>query len=117
MIHLFSRNHPDDNSDTPVSFDNMLEIFNQLGIYIGNKEFKRDFWTTESFLKSQKPNYNRWQQAWKNRIKHYTPRVTPAYDDIPIEGVIEKWDPRLKASQIKTIKISPMFGADVVQLY
>ncbi len=107
LIHLFSRNHPDDNSDTPVSFDNMLEIFNQLGIYIGNKEFKRDFWTTESFLKSQKPNNIKWQQAWKNSIKHYTPRVTPEYDNVPVDGVFEKWDPRLKASQI----------ADVVRLY
>jgi len=88
-----------------------------LGIYIGKKEFKNDFWTTEAFLRSQKPNYIKWQQAWKNRIKHCTPRVTPEYDDVPVDGVIEKWDPRLKTSQIKTIKISPMFGADVVQLY
>jgi hypothetical protein len=43
--------------------------------------------------------------------------VTPEYDDVPVEGVIEKWDPKLKTSQIKTIKISPMFGADVVRLY
>lgn len=39
------------------------------------------------------------------------------YEDIPVGGVIEKWDPKIKTSQIKTIKISPMFGADVVRLY
>jgi hypothetical protein len=94
----------------------MVEIFNQLGIYIGKKDFIKDFWTTESFLRSQKPNYIKWQQAWKNRIKHFTPRVTPEYDDVPVEGVIEKWYPKLKSSQIKTIKISPRFGADVVRL-
>ncbi len=43
--------------------------------------------------------------------------MTPEYDDVPVEGVIEKWDPKIKTSQIKTIKISPMFGADVVRLY
>jgi hypothetical protein len=32
LIHPFSRNHSDDNSDSPVSFDDMLEKFNQLGI-------------------------------------------------------------------------------------
>ncbi len=90
LIHPFSRNHPDDNSESPVSFDDMLEIINQL-----KKDFKRDFWTTQSFRLSQKPNYIKWQQAWKNRIKHYTPRVTPKYNDVPVEGVIEKWDPRL----------------------
>jgi hypothetical protein len=120
LIYPFSRNHPDDNSKSPVSFDNMLEIFNQLGIYIGKKDFKKNsgpLKLTESFLRSQKPNYIKWQQAWKNSIKHYTPCMTPEYDNVPVEGVIEIWDPRLKASQIKTIKISPMFGADVLLLY
>jgi hypothetical protein len=46
----------------------MDEIFNQLGIYIGKKDFKKDFWTTDSFLRSQKPNYIKWQQVWKNSI-------------------------------------------------
>jgi hypothetical protein len=93
----------------------MVEIFNQLGIYIGKKDFKKKFWTTESFLMSQKPHYIKLQKAWKNLIKHYTPRVTPEYDDVPVEGVTEKWNPKLKTSQIKTIKTSTMFGADVVQ--
>ncbi len=57
LIHPFSRNHQDDISDPPVSFDDTLEIFNQLGIYIGKKDFRKDYWTTESLLRSQKPNY------------------------------------------------------------
>ncbi len=48
LIHPFSRNHPDDNYESPVSYDDKVEIFNQLGIYIGKKDFKKDFWTTES---------------------------------------------------------------------
>ncbi len=47
--------------------------------------------------------------------------MIPEYDDVPVEGVIEKWDSKPKTSQIKTVKISglisPMFGADVVRLY
>jgi hypothetical protein len=80
------------------------------------RKISKKIWTTEAFLRSQKPNYIKWQQAWKNSIKFYTPRVTPEYDNILVKGVIEKWDLRLKASQIKTIKISPMFGEDVVRL-
>jgi hypothetical protein len=99
----------------------MLEIFNQLAMYIGKKDFKKDFWSTEIFLRHQKPNYIKWQQAWQNSITHYTPRGTnytprdthytprdtPAYDDVPVdsEGVIEKWDPKIKPSQIKTVKL------------
>jgi hypothetical protein len=53
LIHPLSRNHPDDNSDSQVSFDEMLELFIQLrvGIYIGKKDYKKKFWTTESFLR------------------------------------------------------------------
>jgi hypothetical protein len=46
LIHRFFRNHPDDDSESPVSYDDMLEIFNQTSIYIGKKDFKKDFWTT-----------------------------------------------------------------------
>ncbi len=117
LIHPFSRNHPDDSSEPPVTFDDMLETFNQLAMYISKEDFKKDFWSTEIFLHHQKPNYIKLQQAWQNRITHYTPRDTPAYDDVPVEGVIEEWDPKIKTSQIKTVKISPMFGADAVRRY
>jgi hypothetical protein len=43
--------------------------------------------------------------------------VTPEYEDVPVDKVFEKWNLRLKAPQIKTNKISPMFGADVLWLY
>jgi hypothetical protein len=117
LIHRFFRNHPDDDSESPVSYDDMLEIFNQTSVYIGKKDFKKDFWATEAFLRQQRPKYIEWQKAWKNRIKHYTPREQPVYEDVPVEGVIEKWDPKATKSAIKTIKMSPMFGADVVRLY
>ncbi len=95
----------------------MLEIFNQTSIYIGKKDFKKAFWATEAFLRMQRPKYIEWQKSWKNRIKHYTPRKQPVYEDVLVEGVIEKWDPKVTKSQVKTIKISPTFGADVVRLY
>ena len=69
----------------------MLDIFNQLAMHIGKKDLKKDFWSTEIFLRHQKPNYIKWQQAWQNRITHCTPRDSPVYDDVPVEGVIEKW--------------------------
>jgi hypothetical protein len=97
----------------------MIEVFNQLSIFIAKKNFTKNFWDTEPFLKQTKPKYIKWQQAWNNRIEHYTPRVKPDYDDVKVEGVIETWDTKLPkgTSQIKTIKISPKFGADAVQLY
>ena len=117
--YVFARNTPDDNTESPVSYDDMLEIYNQLSIYIGKKSFNKNFWDTETFLKMMKPKYTKWQQAWKNRIKHYTPRAQPDYDDISVDGVIEKWDPKLSKanSQMKTIKISPMFTPDKVKMY
>ena len=102
MIHPFSRNTPSDKSKCPVSFDDVVEIFNQLGIYLAVHDWKKNFWDTEKF-----------------RIKHYTPRTKPAYDDVPVDGLIEKWNPKLarSVSQIKTIPISPMFGPEIVALY
>ena len=119
MIHPFSRNTPSDKSKCPVSFDDVVEIFNQLGIYLAVHYWKKNFWDTEKFLKDTRPNYVKWQGAWKNRIKHYTPRTKPAYDDVPVDGLIEKWNPKLarSVSQIKTIPISPMFGPEIVALY
>ena len=97
----------------------MLEIFNQISIYSGKNNYSKNFWEVEPFLKNQKANYIKWQKAWKNRIEYYTPRDKPEYDFVPVDGLIENWDPKARKgeSQIKTIKISPMFGADVVKLY
>ncbi len=42
-------------------------------MYIGKKleDFKKDFSSTEIFLRHQKPNFIKWQQAWQNRIADY----------------------------------------------
>ena len=70
-------------------------------------------------MKHHKVGFVKWQKAWSNRIKHYTPREKPDYDLVPVDGIIEKWDTKIAKGtpQIKTIKISPMFGADVVRQY
>ena len=102
-----------------MSFDDLVEIFNQVGIYAANQNWKQNFWDTDRFLKDVRPKYVKWQAGWKNRIKFYTPRTSPAYDDVPVHGLIEKWNTKLGkgTSQIKTIPISPMFGPEIVTLY
>ena len=97
----------------------MLELFNLLTVYIGKKDFKKSFWDSEPFAKTTKPSYVKWYNAWKNRIKHYTPCKQPNYDDIPVDGIIETWNPKAAkgSPQITTVKISPMFDADTVQQY
>ena len=98
----------------------MIEIFNLTAIYIGKKDYKRNFWDSEGFLKLMKPKYVKWQNAWKNRILNYTPRYKPAHKDVEVTGIIENWDPKGKgkeANQPQTIKMSPLFGPDVVKLY
>ena len=88
-------------------------------MFVAKKNFKTNFWDTESFLKHHKAGFVKWQKAWSNRIKHYTPREKPEYDLVPVDGISEKWDTKIAKGtpQIKTIKISPMFGADVVRQY
>ncbi len=97
----------------------MLESNNQLAIYISEKNYTKNFWETKAFLKLLKPKYVKWQNAWKNRITNYTPCELPDYEDCKVDGIIETWNPKLSkgTSQIKTAKISPMFGPDVVRLY
>ena len=96
----------------------MIEIFNLTAIYIGKKDYKRNFWDSEGFLKLMKPKYVKWQNAWKNRILNYTPRYKPAHKDVDLNGIIETYDPKAKkeVSQVKTIKMSPLFGPDIVKL-
>ena len=98
----------------------MIEIFNLTAIYIGKKDYKRNFWDSEGFLKLMKPKYVKWQNAWKNRILNYTPRYKPAHKDVELNGIIENWDPKAKGKEAnppQTIKMSPLFGPDVVKLY
>ncbi len=39
----FSRNTPDDKRDTLITIDYVIELFNQLSIYIGKRELKENF--------------------------------------------------------------------------
>ncbi len=59
-------------------------------MYIGKKDFKRNFWDTEPYKKLLLQKWKEWQKVWNNRIKHYTPRVDPQHDDVIIDGIIEK---------------------------
>jgi hypothetical protein len=119
LTRCLFRNTPQDTSPSPISFDEMFEIFNQISIYIAKKKFKHNFWDSEGFLRLHKTGFVKWQKAWSNRIKHFTPHEKPDYDLAPDGGIIEKWDTKIpkETSQIKTIKFSPMFGADVVRQY
>ncbi len=113
------RNTPADKTKSPVTYDDMVELYNQTSIYIGKADFKLMFWDTKRFLKSLQPNWKKWQKVWKNHIKYYTPRTKPQQPDVDVAGIIEKWNTKRKAneSQIATISVSPMFGLDIVDLY
>ncbi len=95
--------------------DDLLEIMNQAAIWIAKKDYKKDFWLAESFLKVALPKWKKWQKAWKNCITHYTPLVKPQPSDVALDGVIEERDPKKPkgTSQIKTIMVSPMFGPEI----
>ena len=82
----------------------MIEVFNQIAIFIGKKSYSKNFWETEAFLRLTKPKYVKWQNAWQNRILHYTPRYKPAHKDVDLNGIIETYDPKAKkeVSQVKT---------------
>ena len=88
-------------------------------MFIGKKNYSKNFWETEAFLRQMKPKYVKWQNAWKNRILNYTPRYKPAHKDVEVTGIIENWDPKGKkdVNQAKTIKMSPLFGPDIVKMY
>jgi hypothetical protein len=97
----------------------MIEVYNQTAIFIGKKNYSKNFWDSEAFLRQMKQPYVKWQNAWKNRIQYYTPCYKPAHKDVDIVEIIETSDPKAKkdVSQLKTIKMSPLFGQDIVKLY
>ncbi len=76
----------------------MLELYNQLSIYIGTKEFKSNFWDIQPMIRSLQPNWKRWQKAWINCIKHYTPQTAKslrklvALDIKFMVGCDEEWN-------------------------
>ena len=59
------------------------------------------------------------QKVWKNRVLHYTPRTTLHHEDLTVGELIKKFDTKTAKSdpQIKNVKIPPMFGPNVVDLY
>jgi hypothetical protein len=87
-------------STSPVTFDDMLELYNQSSIYIGTKEFKSNFWDIQPMIRSWQPNWKRWQKAWRNCIKHYTPRTDPPKEDLELRGMIEKWNPKKRLESL-----------------
>ena len=119
MHNLLGRNTPEDSSEAPITIDEVIETLNQLAMYIARKDYKKNFWDTEPYLKQMLPKWKKWQKVWKNHILHYTPRITPQQEDVTVDGLIEKFDTKKAKSdsQIKSVKISPMFGPDVVNLY
>ena len=62
-IFFFGRNTPDDNTEADVSMNDLIEIMNQAAIWIAKKDYKKDFWLAESFLKVTLPNWKKWQKA------------------------------------------------------
>ena len=82
---------------------------------------KQLFWQEHAGRQNRGTNHDRkkWQKVWKSRIQHYTPRSTLHHQDVTIDVVLEKWDPKKGKgdNQLKFMDISPMFGPDVVQLY
>ncbi len=110
---------PTDKAKSPVTFDDMVEFYNRLSIYIGKANFKPIFWDTQPFLKSFLPNWKKWKKVWKNQFTNYTPRTKPEQPDVNVEGIIQKWSTKRKKdeSQIETISVSPMFGPEIVVQY
>jgi hypothetical protein len=54
---------PDDQSEGPLTTDNVIEILNELAIYIGKKEFKMNFCEQESFHKRMLLKWKEWQKV------------------------------------------------------
>jgi hypothetical protein len=50
-----------------VSYDDMVKLYNQVTIYIGNKDFMKNFWDSQAFLQSLLPNWKKYQKVWNPR--------------------------------------------------
>jgi hypothetical protein len=57
-----------DTREAPITMDDMIEIYNQLSIYVGKNAFATDFWKSEPFMKNVFPQWKDWQKNWKNRV-------------------------------------------------
>jgi hypothetical protein len=40
-----------DDSPSPVAFNDVVELYNQVSIYIARNDFKQDFWRLDKFVK------------------------------------------------------------------
>ncbi len=55
MHNSLGRNTPGDSSEAPIPIDEVIEKLNQLTMYIGRKEYKKNFWDIEPYLKPLLP--------------------------------------------------------------
>ncbi len=55
MHNSLGRNTQEDSSEAPITIDEAIETLNQLAKYIGRKDYKKNFWDTEPYLKIMLP--------------------------------------------------------------
>ena len=61
--------------------------------------------------------WDKFQKEYKNRIKHFLPRVGD-YPDVTVEGVVTEWDPKSKAvDQGKDTQVPVDFPLEIVKVY
>ena len=46
-----------------MTYDNMVELYNQTSIYIGNKDFKKNFGENQPYLRTLQLNWKMSQKA------------------------------------------------------
>ncbi len=99
--------------------NDIIQIYNQLSIFVGKHAYITEFWKSEPFMKNVFPQLKDWQKHWKNRVEHYLPRSRLVQIPCLTTNMIERWDPKKKkeANQYTLIKVSSLFGHDIVQLY
>ncbi len=69
MHFCYGRNTPDDTTEAPVTFDDMIEIYNQFSTYLRMNlfsSFSTKLWKTEPFQKQTISMWKEWQEQWKN---------------------------------------------------
>ncbi len=76
-------------SPSPVTLDHIIEMYNQVSIYRAKKDFTKDFWRLEKFVRDIRPKWTKWQKARRNHFEQYTPRVEPQHGEVEIQGVFD----------------------------
>ncbi len=49
--NFLDRNTPEDRTEAPITIYEVIETLNQLAMYLGKKDFKKNFWDKEPYLK------------------------------------------------------------------